>query len=99
MLGPSPLLLSRFFFQSTSPAGIYTLSLHDALPISLAPWLDTITRVLGVVVILMGLAFIGKVPFLQRERRLPVSPRAGLAGAPVLGVVFGLGWTDRKSVV
>src|SRR5690625_6404737 len=68
MLGPSPLLLSRFFFQSTSPAGIYTLSLHDALPISLAPWLDTITRVLGVVVILMGLAFIGKVPFLQRER-------------------------------
>ncbi|HLS15577.1 MAG TPA: cytochrome c biogenesis protein CcdA [Beutenbergiaceae bacterium] len=56
-------------------------------------WQDTITRILGVVVIVMGLAFIGKVPFLQRQRRLPVSPRAGLAGAPVLGVVFGLGWT------
>src|SRR5699024_8246793 len=31
-------------------------------------------------------------PFLQQERRLHVSPRAGLLGAPVLGVVFALGW-------
>lgn len=62
------------------------------LGVALAPWLDTITRVLGVVVILMGLAFVGKIPFLQRERRLRASPRAGLWGAPVLGVVFGLGW-------
>lgn len=56
-------------------------------------WQDVITRVLGVVVIVMGLAFIGRVPFLQRQARLPVSPKAGLAGAPVLGIVFGLGWT------
>ncbi|MEE6273915.1 cytochrome c biogenesis CcdA family protein [Georgenia wangjunii] len=62
------------------------------LGVALAPWVDTITRVLGVVVILMGLAFMGAVPFLQRERRLRLSPRAGLWGAPVLGVVFGLGW-------
>ncbi|GIG54922.1 cytochrome c biogenesis CcdA family protein [Demequina activiva] len=54
--------------------------------------LDIITRVLGVLVILMGLAFMGAVPFLQNERRLHISPKAGLAGAPVLGVVFGLGW-------
>ena len=54
--------------------------------------IDIITRVLGVFVILMGLAFMGAVPFLQNERRLHVSPRAGLAGAPLLGVVFGLGW-------
>lgn len=56
-------------------------------------WEDTITRVLGVVVILMGLAFLGAVPALQRERRLHLSPRAGLWGAPLLGIVFGLGWT------
>ncbi|WP_236683112.1 cytochrome c biogenesis CcdA family protein [Demequina globuliformis] len=55
--------------------------------------LDIITRVLGVVVILMGLAFMGAMPFLQNERRFHVSPKAGLAGAPVLGIVFGLGWT------
>nr|WP_216645269.1 cytochrome c biogenesis protein CcdA [Isoptericola halotolerans] len=54
---------------------------------------DVLTRVLGVVVILMGVAFLGGIRFLQRERRLHVSPRAGLWGAPLLGVVFGLGWT------
>jgi cytochrome c-type biogenesis protein len=59
----------------------------------LVRWEDVITRVLGVVVVVMGLAFVGGVPFLQRERRLHLSPQAGLWGAPVLGVVFGLGWT------
>jgi cytochrome c-type biogenesis protein len=54
---------------------------------------DVIERVLGVVVILMGLAFLGLVPFLQREKRLHLAPRAGLWGAPLLGVTFGLGWT------
>ncbi len=54
---------------------------------------DVITRVMGVVVIVVGLAFLGRLPFLQRTRRLSVRPAAGLAGAPLLGVVFGLGWT------
>lgn len=58
----------------------------------LVRWEDVITRVLGVVVIVMGLAFIGAVPFLQRERRIHVSPRASLWGAPLLGFAFGLGW-------
>lgn len=51
-----------------------------------------ITRVLGALVLLMGLAFLGAFPFLQRERRVQVSPRAGVLGAPLLGVAFGLGW-------
>ncbi|MBC7290908.1 MAG: cytochrome c biogenesis protein CcdA [Actinotalea sp.] len=55
-------------------------------------WSDPITRVLGVVVVLMGLVFLGWVPFAQRERRLHLAPSAGLWGAPLLGVVFGLGW-------
>ncbi len=59
----------------------------------LVRWEDLLMRVLGVVVILMGLAFLGAMPFLQRERRMHVSPTAGLWGAPVLGFVFGLGWT------
>jgi cytochrome c-type biogenesis protein len=53
----------------------------------------TVDRVLGVVVIVLGLAFLGFVPLLQREFRIDRLPAAGLAGAPVLGVVFGLGWT------
>jgi cytochrome c-type biogenesis protein len=46
----------------------------------------------GVVMIVMGLAFVGLVPVLQRERRVHWVPRAGLWGAPLLGAVFGLGW-------
>lgn len=59
----------------------------------LKEWQDPLTRVLGVVVVLMGLAFMGFVPFLQQDRRVHLSPRAGLWGAPLLGLVFGLGWT------
>jgi cytochrome c-type biogenesis protein len=46
----------------------------------------------GVVMIAMGFAFVGLVPFLQRERRVHWVPRAGIWGAPLLGAVFGLGW-------
>ncbi|SFM57569.1 cytochrome c-type biogenesis protein [Pseudonocardia ammonioxydans] len=49
-------------------------------------------RIGGVVMIVMGLAFTGLIPALQREYRSHWTPRAGLAGAPLLGAVFGLGW-------
>lgn len=47
----------------------------------------------GVLVIVMGIAFLGFVPALQRERRVHRLPAEGLWGAPILGAVFGLGWT------
>src|SRR5690606_9164017 len=53
-------------------------------------WVD---RVLGAMVIVFGLAFMGLIPGLQREWRLHSLPRVGLVGAPLLGVLFGLGWT------
>jgi cytochrome c-type biogenesis protein len=49
-------------------------------------------RIGGVVTIVMGLAFIGLIPALNRERRPHWLPRAGLWSAPLLGAVFGLGW-------
>ena len=52
-----------------------------------------IDRVLGVLLIVMGLAFMGLIPALQRERRVHMVPKWGVAGAPLLGLVFGLGWT------
>jgi len=54
---------------------------------------DLITRVLGVVTIIVGLGFLGWLPLLQRTARMGARPAVGLAGAPLLGVVFGLGWT------
>src|SRR5690606_29663973 len=55
---------------------------------------DLITRVLGVLTIVLGLAFLGVFPWLMRDVRIHKVPAAGLAGAPLLGVVFGLGWTS-----
>jgi cytochrome c-type biogenesis protein len=52
-----------------------------------------ISRVLGVVTILLGLVYLGAVPTLQTDRRLDLRPAAGLAGAPLLGAVFAIGWT------
>jgi cytochrome c-type biogenesis protein len=54
---------------------------------------DVITRVLGGVVIVLGLGFLGAVPALQREARLHRRPARGVWGAPILGALFGLGWT------
>jgi cytochrome c-type biogenesis protein len=54
---------------------------------------ELLQRIGGVVTIAMGLAFLGLIPALQRDVRLPHRPRRGLWGAPVLGAVFGLGWT------
>ena len=41
----------------------------------------------------MGLGFIGMFEVLQRTMRMKVKPRGGLLGAPLLGVVFAIGWT------
>jgi cytochrome c-type biogenesis protein len=54
---------------------------------------QAISRVLGVVVILLGLAFMGVLPLLQRDVRVHRVPAVGVAAAPLLGALFGLGWT------
>jgi cytochrome c-type biogenesis protein len=54
---------------------------------------DVILRIAGVVVILMGVVFIGQVSFLQRTLKPGWQPRTGLIGAPLLGIVFAVGWT------
>ena len=47
----------------------------------------------GIVVIVLGVAFLGLIPGLQRDVRVRKLPAAGLAGAPVLGAVFAPSWT------
>jgi cytochrome c-type biogenesis protein len=46
----------------------------------------------GALLIVLGLAFMGLVPGLQREWRVHRLPSAGLIGAPVFGAVFALSW-------
>ncbi|KJL37006.1 cytochrome c biogenesis CcdA family protein [Microbacterium azadirachtae] len=60
-------------------------------------WGDLITRILGAVIIVMGLVFIGVFGFAQRTVRMNVSGRAGLIGAPLLGVALGIGWSPCLS--
>jgi cytochrome c-type biogenesis protein len=53
-----------------------------------------LTKVLGVLMIAMGVFFMGLMPWLtQREFRFHKRPATGLMGAPVLGALFGIGWT------
>lgn len=53
-----------------------------------------LSRVLGVLMILMGFFFAGLMPWItQREVRVHKRPVSGLVGAPLLGALFGVGWT------
>ncbi len=54
---------------------------------------ELLQRIGGVVTVVMGMTFIGLVPAFQRDTRPKPRRISSLAGAPLLGAVFGLGWT------
>jgi cytochrome c-type biogenesis protein len=72
--------------------GIAVSSIGDALALHA----DGLSKILGGVIILLGLMFMGafdRFTLAGRIFRPAYRPRAGLAGAPLLGVMFGLSWT------
>ncbi|MET7467148.1 cytochrome c biogenesis CcdA family protein [Micromonospora sp. NPDC005686] len=52
----------------------------------------TLEIVIGALVVVLGLGYLGVIPGMQREFRIRWLPAAGLLGAPVLGAVFALSW-------
>jgi cytochrome c-type biogenesis protein len=87
------LLGSLLFVLGFSFVFVALGTLSGALGTWLWTYMRPITVVLGVLTIVVGLAFLGLVPWLQRDVRVHKVPAVGLVAAPFLGVLFGLGWT------
>ena len=84
---------SLLFVAGFSAVFVTSGAFFGYLGSELLEYRDVLDRVLGAVVIVMGLGFLGLLPSLQRTVRFSRLPNPGLAGAPLLGVLFGVGWT------
>lgn len=83
--------VSLFVLGFTVVFVLLTLT-SSVLGLVLLRYIDIAIRVVGVLVIVMGLVFIGQFTFLQRTFRPQWKVATGIGGAPLLGIVFGLGW-------
>ncbi|CAH0122907.1 MULTISPECIES: cytochrome c biogenesis protein CcdA [unclassified Microbacterium] len=80
------------FILGFSVVFIAFTAIGGAAAVFFLQWGDLITRILGVVIIAMGLVFLGLFGFAQREWRMHVTSKTGLIGAPLLGFALGIGW-------
>jgi cytochrome c-type biogenesis protein len=87
------LLGSLLFVLGFSVVFVAMGSISGAFGGWLFEYREQITLVMGVLVILLGLVFAGWLPIFQRDVRVHKVPAVGLAAAPMLGFLFGLGWT------
>jgi cytochrome c-type biogenesis protein len=87
------LLGSALFVAGFSSVFILFGAFFGALGAHLDAHATLVDRIAGVVAIVMGLAFMGWLPGFQREWRFHRLPALGIAGAPLLGLAFGVGWT------
>jgi cytochrome c-type biogenesis protein len=80
------------FILGFSVVFVALTSIGGVANVFLIRWGDLVTRILGAVVILMGLVFLGLFGFAQRELRFHVDSKYGVIGAPLLGIALGIGW-------
>lgn len=84
---------AALFVLGFSLVFVLTSVVFGAAGYFLVQYQDVITRVAGVVVVLLGVVFIGGLGPLQQRLTPEWRPRAGMLGAPLLGAVFAVGWT------
>jgi len=87
------LLGSVLFVLGFATVFVILGTVSGALGSWLVTWRRELSVALGVLTILLGLAFAGWLPWFQRDVRVHRVPAVGLAAAPLLGFLFGLGWT------
>lgn len=68
-------------------------SVFGAFGFRLASYEREISIVMGAVIIVLGFAFMGMLPLMQRDFRIHKVPAVGLVAAPFLGALFAIGWT------
>ena len=83
---------AALFVAGFSAVFVTAGALFGTLGSTLAEHQRQLQVVLGGATIVVGLVFLGAFPALQRERKVRWLPSTGLLGAPLLGLVFGLGW-------
>ena len=81
------------FVAGFSAVFILTGVVFGAVGNALIEHQTAITRVLGAMTVVLGLVFLGGFGFLQKDLRVHRVPAVGIAAAPLLGVLFGFGWT------
>ena len=80
------------FIAGFSAVFVAITALGGVANVFMIQWGELITRILGAVIILMGLVFLGFFGFAQREFRFHVDSKYGVIGAPLLGIALGIGW-------
>jgi cytochrome c-type biogenesis protein len=87
------LLLGALLFVLGFTAVFVSLTLVSGFAGSIMNYRVVIDRVFGGVVVVLGLVMMGMTNFLQNTIKPSWRPKVGLAGAPLLGIAFALGWT------
>jgi cytochrome c-type biogenesis protein len=88
-------LTALLFVAGFSTVFVLLGATASALGLLVRQYVDVLSMIAGIAIILMGLHFLGlfRIGLLYREARLSVDRSAGLWGAYVMGLAFAFGWT------